>query len=288
MITDDTPRLAAHRVVQLARAAHSFDSKARMLAVLDYVAYIDDSGTDRGQKVVAFAGFLSTAREWARFANEWAKALAQPPAIRCLCTADLLGGYGEFKGWSWPDKKKKLDALVKVICRRSIFTFGRAIYYEDYEAAIQTVGELPLDGCIGLCFLVCCAAAVDMLPKSLDRRERIGFVIDRGESGIPDTQARLLDAFKYLGKLALIPERIGSISFDDKTVQVPLQAADLIAHHTFEVVRDQARSLRPDRGFMRPIIEKGNYNVARVIRQAIETTLRQAMSCSVATVMSSP
>ena len=91
-------RLAAHRIATLGRIVSDFCPGERVLVMLDYALYLDHSGTDDGQPVVAMGGFASTAREWMKLSYEWKVMLAGPPSFRCFHTTDLLAWQGRIQG----------------------------------------------------------------------------------------------------------------------------------------------------------------------------------------------
>ncbi len=63
-----------------------------------FTAYFDAGGAAHRGKVLSIAGFVSDARKWGRFENEWRAILAR----ESVCTfhmTDLIASQGEFKSW---------------------------------------------------------------------------------------------------------------------------------------------------------------------------------------------
>ena len=156
--------------------------------MLDYALYLDHSGTDDGQPVVAMGGFASTAREWMKLSYEWERMLAGPPSFRRFHTTDLLAGKGEFRGWSWDQRETVLKRAAEIVLRHTMFTVGASVPRTEYDPAIAKVGKRLKGGPVDLCLFVILGDVVDWFSrKNLPDNERIAVVIDRVESGGEET-----------------------------------------------------------------------------------------------------
>ena len=74
----------------------------------DYVIYLDDSGTDPGQKIVVVAGYISTAREWKKLSATWGNVLRRYglPYFHMSEFMSWGGGSKLFPRKDWPDERK--------------------------------------------------------------------------------------------------------------------------------------------------------------------------------------
>jgi len=245
------------------------------MVMLDFQVHLDDGGSIEDQPVIVFAGFRSTAREWAKFTKEWTMALAGPPRAEHLHMADLLAGKDIYEGWSEPDKAGLIERAVSVICRRTQFAVARAIYRDDYEAAVHEAGINLEQGPVLLCLMECVQAFLGHLPKGLNQQERVAFVIDRGPKRSQNFQKRVMEAWSDFERFRPVDPRLGTVTFGNKQEILPLQAADLIAHQAFQLVRDRAKERGVFPGPLKPIFNHVPHDAARIRGVAIERFLRK-------------
>ncbi len=77
-------------------------------------AFIDDSG--RGQApVFVLAGFLSTIERWAEFTESWHAELKREPSIAYLKAKEAADCRGQFKGWGFDARDRKMEPFVALI-----------------------------------------------------------------------------------------------------------------------------------------------------------------------------
>jgi hypothetical protein len=203
--------------------------------VVDYTAYLDASGTDAGQKVVGFSGFLSTARQWAKFSKRWVQALKGPPALEYFHMTEFLYRKGKVGAGWWTDEQrlKLIEKLVEAIWNYPMLAFGCTVSISDYEAVFSVSERAPYGSPDVFCLPWCFKAVVDWLPKTLSAEERVGFIFDQ------DDCSRMLHAASTFHFVKSLPGmgRLGAIQFADKRLHCPLQAADLLAHQEFQAMK---------------------------------------------------
>ena len=100
---------------------------------------IDDSGSDLQGPVYVLAGYLAEAEEWAKFSDEWQRALQKPPAISYfkLSEANRLNEGGQFAGWTRRDADDKIVALSKVIAPHVKYHIATVIAQADYDEIVM-------------------------------------------------------------------------------------------------------------------------------------------------------
>jgi Protein of unknown function (DUF3800) len=83
--------------------------------MLVYVAYVDDS-RQTDPPIYVLGGYLSTAKDWAAFSNEWAEALAEIPALEYFKMSEANARLGEFAG-AYPEvvnyRVSRLYAIIE-------------------------------------------------------------------------------------------------------------------------------------------------------------------------------
>ncbi len=219
---------------------------------LDYTAYADGSGTAPDQPAFALGGFVSTELEWARFAREWAKVLADAK-LPYFHMADFVQRSGGklFKGWNQERKRHLIWTLAEVIARRAQFAFGFCVSKADFAAAVaETGGAVPpfvkrkpehLWGPEPTCLLAAIDAVVDQTPAE----NPIAFIFDRDDAS---RMADYLITYEIGRILSNEPRRFGGVGFQDKREVLPLQAADFLANLLYRYKR-----LKGKRGLARLI-----------------------------------
>lgn len=86
---------------------------ARARYVVSLVCYLDDSGSDKGQPIVALGGYITPFDQWQEFEAKAGKYLLDQ-GIEYIHAIDLRKGSGEFSGWGEPDRVKFLAELYEI------------------------------------------------------------------------------------------------------------------------------------------------------------------------------
>jgi hypothetical protein len=86
-------------------------------------AFIDDSRSVTGDKEFVLAGYMTTAPQWMKFADEWEGVLFEPPRIDSFHMVDARGLTGGFEGWNGAARDKKILRLAAVIERCTMMSF---------------------------------------------------------------------------------------------------------------------------------------------------------------------
>ncbi len=232
-------RSALHETIRVLRVAHGFAEGAKWTTymALDYTAYLDDSGTTKGLPSVAYAGYLSTARQWARFSKEWMNVcrthgLSDPADFHA---STFLNGKKVFGDWCADRRQALLDDLVRVIHRRTFLAFGCTVNVKDYEKAARANGFEIKGGAIGFCLFECANIVRDhMLSRRTVDLEEVAFVLDHEQRREKNERFRILGSWATAADALGVYPGVRSFTLGNRRKDIPLQAADLLAHQAFQ------------------------------------------------------
>lgn len=192
-------------------------------------AVIDDSGSDKGDRRLFMAGFISTTENWALFSGAWATELRAGKPISYLKMREANSRDGEFDGWTQAEVSEKLARLKAVIDHFEPMSFhnsmSRSADWEAFRAiAPRGLGNAHFSCTFGIVSSVCRFVA------SQKHLSRIEFIFD--------TQAEIEDEidlfFEYMAES--IPKEARALiarkpRYEDDKKFAPLQAADMLAWH---------------------------------------------------------
>ena len=217
----------AYRVFTLVNGYPSGMREQKPLAFLQ--AVIDDSGSDRGDKRLFMAGFISTAENWALFSDAWAHELNSGRSIRYLKMSEAAARTGEFSGWSKPEVSEKLARLKRVIDHFQPLSFhnslGRGPEWEPFKAvAPRGLRNAHFSCTFGI------VSSVSRFVASQGLQNKIEFIFDRQA----DIEDEIDLFFDYMAKN--LPEDAQALiaskpRHEDDKAFAPLQAADMLAWH---------------------------------------------------------
>ena len=193
--------------------------------------YVDDSGSEPSSQHFVLAGYVLPADVWARFSDAWHRELRNNKPISCLHMKHLgkhEGEAGQFKGWTIEEIEEKLLQLAAVIhafqplalaahapwseFQRFRQTSSLSVYIENpYKALLHEITRLMYEA-----------------AKRHNNRNSVDFVFDK--QGPIGTEAvswykDMKEAFPRAAR-----PLFGNVPrFDDDSVVMPLQAADMFA-----------------------------------------------------------
>lgn len=100
-----------------------------------FTVYFDVSGHPDNTDVLAVAGFIAHASQWALFEKRWKKVLKKF-GVSSLHMKEFAHSLGEFKPWKNDAAKRAafLSALIRVIQNTARHSFATALYLPDYRA----------------------------------------------------------------------------------------------------------------------------------------------------------
>lgn len=190
-------------------------------------AVIDDSGSDKGDRRLFMAGFVSTAENWTLFSDAWAAELRAGRPINYLKMREANSRDGEFSGWTQGDVREKLARLKALVDYYSPMSFhnsmSRSADWEAFKAiAPRGLGNPHFSCTFGI------VSSVSRFVASQNHSCKIEFIFD--------TQVEIEDEvdlfFDYM--MESIPEESRALiarkpRYEDDRTFAPLQAADMLA-----------------------------------------------------------
>jgi len=194
----------------------------RYFAVL--VCYLDDSG-EKKEPVITIAGYLTFADEWQKF-EEAGRKYFDAIGLEYLHTIDLHQRHEFFEGWNTTQTLQFAQGLFKLLSPHVGHGFEFSVLKSRFNERKKAL-KLKREGSpFGFCF----KGVMDKILKNEGVREvlkqpgvDLSFVVERGHKNNQDIQA-IWD--RYVEKSGL-PLR--SLTFEDKTKSVSLNAADFLA-----------------------------------------------------------
>lgn len=192
-------------------------------------ATIDDSGSDKGDRRLFMAGFISTTENWALFSDAWAAELRAGKPINYLKMREANGRDGEFHGWTQAEVSEKLARLKAVIDYFGLMSFhnsmSRSADWEAFrEVAPRGLGNAHFSCTFGI------VSSVSRFVASQKHSNKIEFIFD--------TQVEIEDEvdllFEYMAQS--IPKEARALvarkpRYENDKTFAPLQAADMLAWH---------------------------------------------------------
>lgn len=207
-----------------------FSTKEKLLAVL--WSYFDDSSDAKAERVFGIAGYVGSEAEWCQFEKGW-KAITGETTFHMT---DCLAGWGDYRGWSEPERIKLIRSLIDVINGVDIYGFHTGILLQDFREIFPKDGE---DAPYFMCFQEC----FEQAAKWADNLgEDVAVVFDKN----PSLEYRAHRLFNHICGLASRPGwevmgRLASLTFSSKDKRfVPLESADIIAHTGYRLLNDLA------------------------------------------------
>jgi hypothetical protein len=203
------------------------------------LSFNDDSGTHDAAKVMLLCGFLASAEIWGKLEQSWHAVLQKPEwpsIINAFHAADCVNGDGEFRGWTYPQRLAIFGDLVNVIISFPLLAIGAAVIVDDFKALTVQDREFfkkdkkatPLEFVFHLQMQQIIHRGVDLNPA-----EKIGVVFENSNR---ETQSRFLDLYIDYRDGFYLGERLtGSALFLEKKYP-HLQAADILAYSTYQLV----------------------------------------------------
>jgi hypothetical protein len=199
--------------------------ESKLMVVRPCHLHFDDAFTHANSEAVAFGGWYSSFDRWIELESAWNRALKDQNVGQFHAT-DLDAREGEFKGW----RKERADAfMARLTIIAASFTeygIGCGIVRADYERLLpdwfQTDFKDPLNYCVygTMAMLVRQHQVGNLKVSSTPLRTMIEHK--------PGYEGFMTDIY-YRYRDHVAPDLLGDLSWGGKD-EVPLQAADLIAH----------------------------------------------------------
>jgi hypothetical protein len=196
-------------------------------------AYVDDSKSEGSPPFFILGGYIATAETWARFSEEWQRALDMRPRIPYFKYREALRGEGEFNGASEALRMERASVMRGVIELFDLAEFGIGFRVDAYEKAFARFGGQQATNPYYFATANLMAELARGLEQLLLPRERLDIIFDNQMM----EKDKVIAAWEWATKATAkpIPSDILTEILrnpptwrDDKDV-LPLQAADMHA-----------------------------------------------------------
>lgn len=224
--------------------------------------YCDDSGTDADSNIAVAGCCIATVEQWDEFRRNW-NAVNQRENFGVFHMADFVAKWGQFSQTEWRNQEKRdrtMRALLGMIKTRATFMISTAVVKSAYDEVVtgrlrQRMGKNHYTFAVRHC-----VALVDKWRAQHGYTEPLQYVFDRMGKGRGDIDETVFKPALLGGDAAI--QRYGIVkggwSFQDKSVVIQLQAADIwawenlrYASRTFFAPKDAREPIRQSYRFLR-------------------------------------
>jgi len=215
-------------VGRLSRVVHPWSSQARLFAMLELSAYLDESETKH--RTYCVAGYWATARAWEGVEALWTARL-KALGLTEFHAADCEHGKGEYEDRT--DRPAIRESFIEIIDRSLIHGIVCAIDLRGWDPFADEVAHLRRAGGMGAPYYVAFQMAMEAITGAVScfsPEERVALVFDdRPDAG---KALRLYQDLKNttIPDFERIASRLGSVTNAASEEHPGLQAADLLAY----------------------------------------------------------
>lgn len=195
-------------------------------------AFIDDSGSERGDRRLFLAGYLNRADNWALFADAWREELKAQPSIEYLHMVEAGNFRGQFHrkyGWNEEKRTEKLNGLARVIRHFEPLSFQISIDRSHFDNVLKPVSPR---GFSNPYFTPSCALVAKLAQwgEYTGERGKIEFIFDNQDGVADDIDLFFENMMQGISRKAHRWIQ-GTPQFRSDRDFVGLQAADMLAWH---------------------------------------------------------
>ncbi len=202
-----------------------------------YAVYLDESGTHVGADVATVAGFVANVPQWEAFSKKWQSVLTDF-GLDCFHMSEFEAVKGRFSGWSKDKRHDLLNRLLPIIQEYTFWSVGCSVTRHSVDSILSHATKRICGDAYGVAALACWRD-LGLLLKQHDAW--MNCTMDKGANGRHALDNVFSEDVKF-------PEwsdehRILKLSFADKQIFLPLQAADILA---YELCKQRAREIAKD------------------------------------------
>lgn len=186
-------------------------------------AFVDDSGSATGEKRLFLAGYILSVETWKSFSDEWAEALQEPRALKCLHMTQ------SFYDWTKGERNRKIERLAAVIKKYRPLSIECSISTRDFKEILAPHSPYDLRHPYFACFHALVIQSAKLV-EHFGLEGPLDFVFDvQGNVG-PDA-AIWYEVIKQLQGPSVRKILGGPPIFRNDEEVLPLQAADMLVWH---------------------------------------------------------
>ena len=203
-------------------------------------AFLDESGTHAGSRVVAVAGYVISSEDLPLLEEQWL-AILDKHSISELHMREFVPPHGKYSGWSENEKRAVLEPLIGLIHSYSLVGIGAAVEMTEFMKTTQarafskspTLVESPHQWCLRYCMIQAARWADETEIPGL-----ISYTLDQGCLH----RGRIQRHFNLTAEDENLRQkyRVGPLDFADSRTVPAIQCADLL---TYEMYKEADRML---------------------------------------------
>lgn len=203
-------------------------SSGRFMALLS--AYLDDSGTHRGSKMVVLAGMLADQSAWERLTDGWQSVLAEYE-LPFFHMSKWSNRARPFDTWTDDQRRDCLNRLLILIQSCVAKSVGVGIPNALFESCTTESDRSYWGGPYGLAAYLLLTDMADSVQALSVERSSVRCILESGTLG----STQILAIYQKLRASNGNGWRwiVDSLSFEDKRQFLPLQAADVLAYELY-------------------------------------------------------
>ena len=264
VLRSSAPSFDGWSIAEFARAIHGPNSKHKAIAVL--VGYFDESGIGARDKLTTVSGIVADSVIWGRLERPWRKGLGPSgptPGVKWFHSVACEHGEGQFARIDEPFRSALVYRLSTELGKLPGQGFASGVVRDDWQFAPDALKRRNLNDPYFFA-LELCLQQISSYSKSHCDGEPIALVFAKQQQYQAGAN-RLHDFYQSASHLHGF-SGIGSISWSEPRLIVPLQAADMLAYEVYRYWLSQ-RGL--DAAPMRPALK----NIEREGQLSISFTL---------------
>lgn len=222
-----------------------------------FTLYCDDSGTHSQSEIAVAALLIARVEQWDKFTDDWNRA-NEKENFGVFHMADFVGKYEQFKQPEWAGKDKRdrtIKRLINIIQTRAQFAISCAVAKSAYDEVAAENRDHPFFRAHKNHYTFAvrhCISHLESWRFKYKYAEPVQYVFDRLSKGKGEID-ELMDRGLSGGDLAMKVYGIhrGGWSFQDKSVVIQLQAADIWAWENYKYTIDSFLPAKADKKPMR-------------------------------------
>lgn len=209
-----------------------------------YHVYFDESGTHRGSPVMTMAGYVFERRQAKFFSREWQKDIKRLGISHAHMT-DCALGFGEYEKLSMNERIRSEELLIKCIKKRSMYGLSVSIVPQQFENIMK---DVPFCHSAYTFLVLLSVNKIREYIKTTGQKGRVSYFFESGHQKAAEANNFMnaiprfgwTDYYSYSGHC-----------FVDKRIELPLQAADMLAwQHRHYLIRSTEGHYQPRKDFI--------------------------------------
>jgi hypothetical protein len=243
-----------------------------------FTLYCDDSGTHSQSEIAVAACYIAPVSQWDKFTDEWNRA-NDIEHFGVFHMADFVAKQEQFAKPEWADKQKRdraIKRLINIIQTRAQFAISCAVEKAAYDETAAENSDHAFWRAHKNHYTFAirhCISYVEKWRRKYKYRDPIQYVFDRLSKGKGEINRQMeLAASGKEAALRVYGIQKDGWSFQDKSVVIQLQAADIWAWENYKYTID---SFLPAKEYREPARQsfRALQRVPHVIRLHNRATL---------------